>query len=184
VRVIAGIYRSRPLATLRGAKLRPTNDRLRESLFNILGGAVRGSVFVDLFAGSGAVGIEALSRGARQVFFVESHRAAVSLIRRNLASLDITAEAEILPMDALRGLRALVRGGTRADCIFLDPPYAKSDVYLKVLEMLDGAPLLAEDGCVIAEQNRRLALPERVGQLARVRVVEQGDAALSFYKQH
>lgn len=184
MRVIAGIYRSRPLATLRGAKLRPTSDRLRESLFNILGGAVRGSVFVDLFAGTGAVGIEALSRGARQVFFVESHRAAVSLIRRNLASLDITAEAEILPMDALRGLRALVRGGTRADCIFLDPPYAKSDVYLKVLEILDRAPLLAEDGCVIAEHNRRLALPERVGQLVRVRVVKQGDAALSFYRQH
>jgi 16S rRNA (guanine(966)-N(2))-methyltransferase RsmD len=181
--VIAGIYRSRLLASLRGARLRPTSDRLRETLFNLLGGAVHGSVFVDLFAGTGAVGIEALSRGARQVYFVESHRAAVALIRKNLASLGITSEAAILPMAALHGLRALVRGGTRADFIFLDPPYAKSDVYLKVLEILDRAPLLAEEGCVIAEHDRRLALPERLEQLVRVRVAEQGDAALSIYKQ-
>jgi 16S rRNA (guanine(966)-N(2))-methyltransferase RsmD len=183
MRVIAGIYRSRPLATLRGAKLRPTSDRLRETLFNILGSAVHGSVFVDLFAGTGAVGIEALSRGARSAYFIESHRAAVALIRKNLSSLAISEGAEVMATDARRGLRALVRSGTRADFVFLDPPYAKSDEYVEVLELLATAPLLAESGLAIAEHARRLALPERLERLTRVRLVEQGDAALSFYRQ-
>src|ERR1700689_896748 len=104
MRVIAGKYRSRRLKTPSSFKVRPTSDRLRETLFNILGPAVEDSTFVDLYAGTGAVGIEALSRGARATIFVEQHAPAAILIRRNLDSLGIGNEAEILGVDVLRGL--------------------------------------------------------------------------------
>ena len=107
MRVIAGKYRSRTLRSLKGQALRPTSDRLRETLFNILGPAVAGATFVDLYAGTGAVGIEALSRGARGAIFVEQHAPASALIRRNLESLGIGNEAEILGMDVLRGIERL-----------------------------------------------------------------------------
>jgi len=103
MRIVAGKYRSRQLASLHGAKLRPTSDRLRETLFDILGPSVEGAVFLDLYAGTGAVGIDALSRGARQVFLVESHRAGIGLIRRNLESLGVASQVELLPIDAVRG---------------------------------------------------------------------------------
>src|SRR5262252_598107 len=107
MRVIAGAYRSRILKSLKGPALRPTSDRLRETLFNVLGSSVAGSRFLDLFAGTGAIGIEALSRGAAEVVFVESHAPAAALIRRNLASLDIQSGAIVLAVDALRGLQKL-----------------------------------------------------------------------------
>ena len=186
MRIIAGKYRRRTVKTLRGLALRPSSDRLRETLFNILGAAVGGSVFVDVYAGSGAIGIEALSRGAREVIFIEKHPAAVKLIRRNLESLGITGSAEILAADAIRGLERLVgrRFGSHphADFVFLDPPYALREEYERTLKFLDRSPLLTLEGRVIVEHPRRLALPESFTQLERVRVVEQGDTALSFYR--
>ncbi|HWQ03046.1 MAG TPA: RsmD family RNA methyltransferase, partial [Candidatus Nitrosotenuis sp.] len=116
------------------------------------------------------------------VIFVESHHAAVALIRKNLAALDISAGAEVLALDARRGLRELVRRGARADFVFLDPPYAKAHEYSEALEFLSGAALLTPQGCVIAEHARRLKLPARIAALERVREVEQGDSALSFYR--
>src|SRR5216684_8548687 len=107
MRVVAGKYRSRALKSMRGLALRPSSDRLRETLFNILGAAVEGSVFVDVYAGTGAVGIEALSRGAREVLFIENHAAAASLIRKNLQALGIATGAEILATDAVRGMEWL-----------------------------------------------------------------------------
>ena len=107
MRVIAGKYRSRTLRSLKGQALRPTSDRLRETLFNILGPMMEDSTFIDLYAGTGAVGIEALSRGARSAIFVEQHAPAATLIRRNLDSLGIKVEAEILGVNVLRGLERL-----------------------------------------------------------------------------
>jgi len=182
VRVVAGKYRSRALKTLRGLHLRPTSDRLRETLFNILGSTVEGSIFVDVYAGTGAVGIEALSRGAREVIFVEMHAAAANLIRRNLESLGIGAEANLLVVDALRGLELLAARRVHAHFVFLDPPYAEKDEYERTLEFLDSSPLLTPGGHVIVEHPKRLLLPERLEELERARVVEQGDAALSFYR--
>ena len=124
MRVIAGKFRSRTLRSLKGLELRPSSDRLRETLFNILGPAVQGAAFLDLYAGTGAVGIEALSRGARSAWFVEQHGPATALIRRNLDSLGIRKEAEILSVDVLRGLERLESRHAHADFIFLDPPYA------------------------------------------------------------
>jgi len=185
VRIVAGKYGSRRLRSLHGMALRPTSDQLRETLFNVLGPAVEGSLFVDVYAGTGAVGIEALSRGAREVIFIEKHPAAVALIRTNLRSLGIDRGVEILATDALRGLDMLERRsdrGVRADFVFLDPPYKQVEESEQALEFLDRARLLALNGRVIVEHPSSRAMPERLATLERVHVVEQGDAALSFYR--
>jgi len=187
MRVIAGKFKSRRLRALRGMALRPTSDRLRETLFNILanasgGAAVEGAVFVDVFAGTGAVGIEALSRGAREIVFVENRPAAVKLIGENLRSLGVRNGAELLAMDARRGLEKLAQRGVRADFIFLDPPYAHAGEYQRVLQFIASANLLAGQGTVIAEHAKKLQLPEKIEGLGRTRVVAQSDSALSFYR--
>ena len=183
LRVIAGKYRSRTLRSLKGQMLRPTSDRLRETLFNILEPHVRGSTFLDLYAGTGAVGIEALSRGARHAIFVERHAPAVALIRRNLESLSIAAsEAEVLTLDVARAVERLEERRAHAQFIFLDPPYAADEEYEGVLETLGESPIVAPDARVIVEHLRKRELPERVGDLELARIVEQGDAALSFYR--
>jgi 16S rRNA (guanine966-N2)-methyltransferase len=194
MRVIAGIYRSRHLQALRGTALRPSSDRLRETLFNVLGATVEGSMFLDIFAGSGAVGIEALSRGARGAIFVENHPAGAALISRNLASLGVPTAAqvashktfggtaEILRMDAMDALETLVAGGAHVDFVFADPPYANVRAYEDILSFLGESDLLARNGLVIAEHRRNLNLLPIAGRLERTRVLEQGDTALSFYK--
>ena len=185
MRIIAGTYRSRILKSLKGLELRPTSDRLRETLFNVLGSSVAGSRFIDLFAGTGAIGIEALSRGATEVVFVENHAPAVALIRRNLESLHIRSGATVLATDALRGLEKLAsrqkRESSGFDFAFLDPPYAAAKDYARVLEFFGSAKLLAPGGIVVAEHRRSFDLPEEIGSLCRYRMLRQGDAALSFY---
>ncbi len=187
MRVIAGTYRSRILKSLKGLALRPTSDRLRETLFNVLGAGVEGSRFIDLFAGTGAIGIEALSRGAAEVVFVENHAAATTLIRRNLESLGIRKGATVLAADALRGLELLAfrkkNKSSLYDYVFLDPPYAAARDYARVLESLGSGSLLTPGGVVIAEHRRSFELPEEVRALQCYRVLKQGDAALSFYRR-
>jgi len=182
MRVVAGKFGGRKIAALRGLKLRPTSDRLRETLFDILGPMVKDSVFLDLFAGTGAVGIEALSRGARQCIFVEVHPAAVSLIGRNVKALGIIEGAAVISADARRALEKLESRRSHVDLAFVDPPYDHSRAYDETLGFLGTANLLAPRGCVIAEHARRRTLAERYGELERVRMVLQGDAALSFYR--
>jgi 16S rRNA (guanine966-N2)-methyltransferase len=186
MRIIAGTYRSRILKSLKGPALRPTSDYLRETLFNVLGPAVSGSRFLDVFAGTGAVGIEALSRGAAGVVFIENHPPAAALIRRNLETLKVRSGALVLPVDALRGLEKLAARHTPDDppfdFVFLDPPYAQAQEYDRVLRFLGAATFLSPNGRVIAEYRRKFALPERVGHLQRARVLTRGDAALTFYR--
>jgi 16S rRNA (guanine966-N2)-methyltransferase len=185
--VIAGTYRSRILKSLKGLALRPTSDRLRETLFNVLGPGVTGSRFLDLFAGTGAIGIEALSRGAAEVVFVENHGPAAALIRRNLESLCIRTGTTVVTADALSGLEMLAFGrkvkSSSYDYVFLDPPYAAAKDYARVLESLGFGSLLTPGGLVIAEHRRSFELPEEVGALQCYRVLKQGDAALSFYRR-
>ena len=186
MRVIAGTYRSRVLKSLKGPALRPTSDRLRETLFNILGPAVDNSRFIDIFAGTGAIGIEALSRGASEAVFIESHAPAAALIRRNLESLEASSRALVLSLDAVRGLEKLAArhkpAGPPFDFVFLDPPYAQVEDYARVLHFLGSALFLSEGSIVIAEHRRKLELPVQTGKLERTRIVRQGDAALTFYR--
>jgi 16S rRNA (guanine966-N2)-methyltransferase len=182
MRVIAGKYRSRVLKSAGKLRLRPTSDRLRETLFNVLGALVEESLFVDLFAGTGAIGIEALSRGAREAIFVESHPSGTRLIRQNLESLGIRAGAEVIEADAVRGLENLSARRLAADFVFLDPPYENGEDYVRVLDFLDASHLIAPRGLVIVEHRNSMELPERFDRLECSRILEQGDAALSFYR--
>jgi 16S rRNA (guanine966-N2)-methyltransferase len=187
MRVIAGKYRSRPLRSLPGLDLRPTADRLRETLFNVLTAgnptALEGTVWLDLYAGTGAVGIEAISRGASMVYFAESAARAAELIKQNLTSLGIGTGFQILRQDSARAIRALESGTTTADFVFLDPPYDMQDAYVHTLSWLAQSPLLKPETIVIAEHPKRFDPGEKFASLHRYRKLVQGDAALSFYRK-
>ncbi|MGH9863767.1 MAG: 16S rRNA (guanine(966)-N(2))-methyltransferase RsmD [Candidatus Acidiferrales bacterium] len=182
MRVIAGRFKSRRLKTLAGLKTRPTSDRLRETLFNVLGASVAGAVFADCYAGSGAVGIEALSRGAEWVYFLENFRAATRVIEANLTSLEEKDGYEILSREVLSGLRELERRRVRLDVVFLDPPYRAAEEYERALAYIGEAELLHPDAVVIAEHHPKQPLAESYGRLRRGRQLRQGNAALSFYR--
>lgn len=186
MRVIAGKYRSRPLQSLRGMDVRPTSDRLRETLFNVLTAgnpeALAGTVWLDLYAGTGAVGIEALSRGAREVHFVESSGAAVETIRKNLQSLKITQGFAVLQEELPRALSRIEHGSVAADVVFMDPPYRMKDAYAETLRALAESSLLSARSVVIAEHEKQFDPGEEFGQLRRFRRLVQGSAALSFYR--
>jgi 16S rRNA (guanine966-N2)-methyltransferase len=186
MRVIAGKYRSRPLSSLRGLDLRPTADRLRETLFDVLtagdSSALEGAVWLDLYAGTGAVGIEALSRGAGKVYFVEISSRASDLVQRNLQSLGVQQGFEVIRQDARRALRGLETRGVVADFVFLDPPYRMEEAYRQTLEALSTSPLLKAESIVVAEHLKKFEPKEVFGQLRRYRKLVQGDAALSFYR--
>lgn len=186
MRVIAGQYRSRPLKSLAGMDTRPTSDKLRETLFNVLTAgnpeALAGSIWLDLYAGTGAVGIEALSRGARRVYFIESSTKAAGVIRANLKSLGAGEGFEIVEREAGRALRLLDSQAIRADYCFLDPPYRMHDEYEETLGFLAQSRMLHAGSVVIAEHDKRFDPGERIGALSRTRLLEQGDAALSFYR--
>ena len=183
MRIIAGTYRSRILKSLKGQALRPTSDWLRETLFNVLGPAVAGSHFLDLYSGTGAVGIEALSRGAVEAVFVENHAAAVKLIHENLTLLKIESGAQVISADTSQALTKLAnRKRPPFEYVFLDPPYAAEGEYQLVLNVLGASPLVAENSIVIAEHRKTLELEEGYGSLLRYRALKQGDATLSFYR--
>jgi 16S rRNA (guanine(966)-N(2))-methyltransferase RsmD len=166
-------------------ELRPTSDRLRETLFDILTAgnpaALEGTVWIDLYAGTGAVGIEALSRGAAMVYFVESAPDAAELIRENLRSLGITSGFQVLRQDAVRALQAWDKSGIRTNLVFMDPPYATEAAYTQALTALSNSAFLLPETIVIVEHQKRFDPGEQVASLRRYRLLKQGDAALSFY---
>lgn len=183
MRVIAGKYKSRRLDAPPGMQTRPTSDRLRETLFNVVAPSIEGSVWLDLFAGSGAIGIEALSRGARSVYFIEAAGAAVRTIRKNLHTLEIEDGAEVIERDAATALRMLDSQAATCDFVFLDPPYRKMGDYEQVLGFLSQSQLLASQSQVIAEHDKHFDPGNEFGSLRRHRILRQGDAVLSFYRR-
>ena len=180
MRVIAGEFRRRVLKAPEGLATRPTSDRLRETLFNVLASRVAGARFLDLYAGSGAVGIEALSRGAREAVFVERGPAALKALRENLDLLGLAGRARVQAAGVGRYVRS--RMGS-FDLVFLDPPYEEAAEYAETLGLLGGTAggVLAAGALVVAEHRRRDRLEEHYGGLQRTRLLEQGDAGLSFY---
>ena len=183
MRIIAGEFRSRKLIAPEGLKTRPTSDRLRETLFNVLQTRIAGTRFADLYAGSGAVGFEALSRGAKHVQFAERGPAALIALRANAKSLGLRegAEFHVSTRGTEPALRAMAEAGAMVDIAFLDPPYEAVEEYLVTLRLLAALPVLAPGAIVIAEHTRRGSPPEQAGALQRYRVLRQGDAALSFF---
>ena len=172
MRVIGGEFRSRVLKSVPGLDVRPTPDRLREALFNILAPRITGVVFADLYAGTGAVGIEALSRGASQAIFAETNRAAVGVLRENLKSLGLERRAELR-----QGRATALIGRITADIVFLDPPYDLHSEYETALTKLGEIP----PSLVIVQHDARLKLAPTYGALQQTRVLRQGDNCLSFY---
>ena len=184
MRIIAGEFRSRTLQAPPGFSTRPTSDRLRETLFNVLAPRIEGASFLDLYAGSGAVGIEALSRGAARVVFVEQAPPALTALRANLARLGICDRIRITSGGVSAFLRRVRPAASPVfDLVFLDPPWDATGEYAATLGLLGGASavLLAPGALVIAEHRRKQPLEERYGTMRRTRLLGQGDAALSFY---
>lgn len=173
MRVIGGEFRSRKLKSLPGLDTRPTPDRLREALFNVLSPIIEGALFVDAYAGTGAVGIEALSRGARRSVFLESSRAAAALIEENLHALNASSRAQVV-----RGRAGLLVARYSGDIVFADPPYQLEREYEAVLHALGESPV----PLLVLQHASRLVLPESAGQLRRTRVLRQGDNSLSFFE--
>ena len=191
MRVIAGTYRSRQITAPRGPATRPTSDRLRETLFSILTPRIPGSRFADLYAGTGAVGIEAISRGAAHVWFAEKAAPALAAIRANLKSLGITNSFTLEE----RGTGALLERLAKAtqkpslppeqlDLVYLDPPWEAEAEYTGTLQLLGserGRRILAPHALVVAEHSSKTPLPARFSELVQTRTMKQGDAALTFY---
>lgn len=184
MRVIAGTYRSRQLSAPRGMQTRPTSDRLRETLFNILASRLDGCRFVDLYAGTGAVGIEAISRGAAHVWFAENAEPALASLRQNLSALKITRDITLEDRGVGAMLQRLSKLQKPVDLVYVDPPYEAEDEYSGTLNFLGsvrGLEILAPYALVIAEHSSKAKLAMRYGALEHSRLLRQGDAALSFF---
>jgi 16S rRNA (guanine(966)-N(2))-methyltransferase RsmD len=173
MRVIAGAFRSRPLKSVPGLSVRPTPDRLREALFNVLAHRIAGAAFIDAYAGSGAVGIEAVSRGANHVILIERNPQALAVIRENLKTLAIESSVTVV-----RGKASLLLPSYGADIVFLDPPYDQ------VKEYTDSLLAISQTNCrlAVAQHASRLTLEPQYGRLHKTRVLRQGDNSLSFYE--
>jgi len=186
MRIISGTYRGRILKSPSGNKTRPTSDRLRETLFNILQTKLDSETrFLDLCAGTGAIGIEALSRGAKFAAFVDKSRRACALIEENLDLLHVPEEqTEVFQSSADEFLRRAGEKNDVWDIVFFDPPYQED--YSKVILLFadDDSKLLSEEGVFIAEHHAKTVLPDAVGELRRWRILKQGETHLSFYEKN
>ena len=180
MKIASGKFRGMEIETPRGTKTRPTGGRLKKSLFDILAPRLPGARVLDLFAGAGALGLEALSRGAVHVTFVERSRAAADTVRKNLERLGLGEEAELLRREVVSAIGFLAEQEQTFDIILLDPPY-QSDLHASLLQRIGAASLVSHEGLVILEHHHKTALADAYGGLTRVREVRAGESCLSFY---
>ena len=180
MRIIAGEFRGRRLAAVKG-RIRPTSDKVREAIFNILGPAVAEARVLDLFAGTGALSLEALSRGAADAVLVEEHGAALSVLRENLETLDLKERTRVMAMPVSGAIRKLAAQEAQFNLIFLDPPYGRG-LALKTLTALQASGLLRPDAVIVTEHSHREALPERLGRLLLNQGRRYGDTAITIYE--
>ena len=180
MRITAGEYRGRQLRSPKGSATRPTSDLLRQAIFNVVGPRVAGARVLDLFAGTGALGVEALSRGAADATFVERDRSALASLRANLADLDLLARARIVARDGLEALAGLAKARGRFDCVFLDPPYA-GDLARRCVETLAPGEILSENAVLLVQAFHKTDLPDRAGTLSRTWHRRYGETRLTLY---
>lgn len=181
MRVISGKAKGHTLKTAKGFNTRPTADRVKESIFNIIQTKVYDSIVIDLFAGSGNLGIEALSRNANKAYFIDNNRNSIQSIRENLKKTSLINNSEIIQMDVLSGIIKLSEYKIKANIIFLDPPYSK-ELIKPTLEAIFFYNILQPDGIVIVEHNIKDKVPNNVHNLKRYRTNRYGDVAISFYR--
>jgi 16S rRNA (guanine966-N2)-methyltransferase len=181
MKVLAGALKGRRLATPRGTTTRPTADQVRIALMDTLTPRLPGARVLDLFAGAGGVGLEALSRGAAHATFVERDTRAVAALRANVETLGVAAQARVERADARAALERLAREDARFDIVFLDPPY-EADAVTPTLERLGALPLLVADGVVIAQHLTKRAPPAENGRLTAFRTRRFGETTLTFFR--
>ncbi|MBU8907134.1 16S rRNA (guanine(966)-N(2))-methyltransferase RsmD [Desertibacillus haloalkaliphilus] len=181
MRVISGERRGQPLRAVSGSTTRPTTDKVKESIFNMIGPYFDGGIGLDLYGGSGGLGIEALSRGLDQMIFVDTNRKAIETINFNVKQCRYTDRTEIYRNDAMRALKALIKREVAFTYIFLDPPYAKQNI-AKEIELIDDHQLLNESGVIVCEHDVEVDLPMQIGRLTSVRSEVYGDTQISIYQ--
>lgn len=181
MRVITGTAKGHRLKSLPGRQTRPTADRVKEAMFNVLNPVIAGSCFLDLFAGTGSVGVEALSRGAELAVFIDESPAACQIIKENLTKTGLLDRAQVYRQEARRAVGILAGRGQRFSLIFVDPPYRQGLVE-PVLKLIDQCNIIAQKGLVIVETAATEQLPEEVGRLTRFRSTDYGDTKISYYQ--
>ena len=181
MRIIAGALKGQQLVTPRGHRTRPTADQVRIALMDTLMPVLSGARFLDLFAGAGGVGLEALSRGAARAVLVERDADAAAALRRNVAALGVSGRTLVLPMDTGRALNRLAAAGERFDLVFLDPPYGAGLVEDTLLRLGTGA-VITLDAIIVAQHFTKHAPPERIGALAAYRARRFGETTLTFFR--
>ncbi|WP_128894289.1 16S rRNA (guanine(966)-N(2))-methyltransferase RsmD [Longirhabdus pacifica] len=181
MRVISGEARGRVLKAVPGQNTRPTTDKVKESLFSVIGPYFSDEIVLDLFAGTGSLGIEALSRGAKKAIFVDAERKSIEVVKHNIMVTGFEQQAEIYRNDAFRALNALHKREVQFQLVFLDPPYRMKNMD-ELLEQMQQKQLLANDSTVVIEHDAKHQYPQQIGELHRIRELTYGDIAISIYK--
>lgn len=182
MRIITGFAKGRKLKCPPGKNIRPTSDRVKESLFNILGSKVTDSIFLDLFAGTGNIGIEALSRGARFCYFVDNSTISIKYIKENLSILGLIKNFKIIQKDANEAVEIFKENIIRFDIIYIDPPYYKNLIN-EILKKISMYKLLNKNGLIVAEHHKNDILFDSYETLKKIRTQKYGETILSFYKE-
>lgn len=180
MRVIAGEFRGRPLSAVPGKNTRPTTDKVKEAIFNMIGPYFDGGWVLDLFAGTGSLGIEALSRGAERAVFIDLNNRAVQVIKENIARLQLEPRTEVYRNEAARALKTLAKREVRFDLVFLDPPYAEQNIAVD-LEAMQAYGLLNPGAWIVCETDASVTLPDRVGECQKNREAVYGDTRITLY---
>ncbi|RKN86569.1 16S rRNA (guanine(966)-N(2))-methyltransferase RsmD [Paenibacillus ginsengarvi] len=182
MRVISGSAKGRPLKAVPGMGTRPTTDKVKEAIFSMIGPYFAGGSVLDLFAGTGGLGIEALSRGMDAAVFIDADKKSVEVVHANLQAARLESKAEVYRNDAIRALKVLGKRGTKFDLVFLDPPYKMTAIAEMIQTMLE-LGLLADDATVVIEHDASNVWEESIGDLFRKKHVEYGETAVSVYKR-
>lgn len=182
MRIISGSARGTKIEAPEGMDTRPVTDKIRQSLFNIWQFDIEGSDFLDIFSGSGSMGIEALSRGANRAVLIEKAPKAVDVIKRNLKKTHLEDKAQVMPMDAFKAVEELSNENEKFDFIYLDPPYTVESIFLPIMETIDAANLLKEDGMLVIRSHKDLKLPDSFNNLEKFREKKYGISIAHFYR--
>ncbi len=180
MRVVSGVLKGHGLKAVPGNSTRPTTDKVKEAIFNMIGPYFNGGLGLDLFAGSGGLGIEGISRGLEKVIFVDLDRKAIQTINENLRECRIEDQAEVYRNEASRALKAVIKRELRFDYIFLDPPYKKQQL-IKLMEVMDSADLLNENGVIVCEHGSEIHLPIKIGRYKQIRHEEYGIIGVTVF---